>query len=1097
MPEKASASFQLPAGEAEPSGQLAVHSPDAQRRGIEAFIRISRLAGAVSVGLYGLLYLQTGAWQMLVVAGGVAIAMSCLIPAYKLARRGNLNAAGYWLVFGVTLAYSASELGWTGVTGYIFGGGLLLIFWAGSIVLPRRWAAWFSVAGLFAAYIWLVNRFEPLPRYDATQSAVLRLYLPGVTAFLAVGLLWQLIRAYQGINTIRARMLVAFVLLVLVSATVVSAVSVIGNLAGGQRQVINQLESVVALKAASVEAWRQSLELNLYIELSREPVAQRMKVLSQASPNTADFQAAYTSQSNRFQQTVKLRQDFEALFLLDRQGRVLLSTDATQEGKIYSNQVFFQEGLKGSFVAPPLYDMSLDRTLVFVARPVVDEQEQVLGVLAGRASMAILSAHMLERAGLGETGETYLVGSNHLMLTESRFAKPEEGRIYVRSQGINAAIENQADGSGLYNGYRGVPVVGVYHWLPGLQVALVAEQDQAEAFQAIYATLGVNVGVTIAALLIAMGAALLVTRSIANPLASLTKTATQITAGDLTLVAPVKRKDEIGTLALAFNSMTAQLRDIFGSLEQQVEARTAQLRASADVGRAAVSTLDPNQLLREVVNLITDRFGFYYAAVFTPDETGQWAVLREATGEAGRVLKERGHKLEVGGQSMVGYVTTQRKARIALDVGKEAVRFANPLLPDTRSEIALPLAVGDRVLGALDVQSTQVAAFDEASAAVLQAMADQIAIALNNATLFIESQTVARRSRALYEASREVSRLEADPSATVGSMLRAASDTVGLQAWWVLIFDERRTRLTTLTVSAADQNWPKAVPVSGFENHPIVRSAVYNESHVMNDPLSDPYLKDAPPEQRFPLKTISVPIIARGASVGALVLGRALDQPDLAQGDLEVAQSLASLTAIAIENSRLLSQTQRALRELDEINRRLTGEGWAAFARRSTGGIMWISTSDRAQHETLPEVAEALSRGEIAVQPIGRGEQLGVAVPIKLRDVTIGALRLVVPQRAWNADTITTLDSIAGHVAQAAENARLLEQTQRTAQREKAIANAADKIHRSTDLDTVLRAAVAEINRITGLGGVSIQLGFGQSDPTDGTGHRVGTDGGK
>ena len=160
-------------------------------------------------------------------------------------------------------------------------------------------------------------------------------------------------------------------------------------------------------------------------------------------------------------------------------------------------------------------------------------------------------------------------------------------------------------------------------------------------------------------------------------------------------------------------------------------------------------------------------------------------------------------------------------------------------------------------------------------------------------------------------------------------------------------------------------------------------------------------------------------------------------------------------------------------------------------SRPSLGG------TDRAQHESLPEVTEALNRGEIAIQPIGSGEQLGVAVPIKLRDVVIGALRLVIPQRAWNADTITTLESIAGHVAQAAENARLLEQTQRTAQREKAIAGAADKIHRSTDLDTVLRAAVAEINRITGLGGVSIQLGFGQAEPADGNGHTTGTDGGK
>jgi GAF domain-containing protein len=139
--------------------------------------------------------------------------------------------------------------------------------------------------------------------------------------------------------------------------------------------------------------------------------------------------------------------------------------------------------------------------------------------------------------------------------------------------------------------------------------------------------------------------------------------------------------------------------------------------------------------------------------------------LREATGEAGRILKERQHQLEIGGRSMVGMTMKTRMARIALDVGTEAVRFANPLLPDTRSEIALPLMVGSRVIGALDVQSTQTAAFDEASASVLQSMADQIASALSNAIQFNQTQSALRRSRQLYEA---------------GRALAAASDVQGI-----------------------------------------------------------------------------------------------------------------------------------------------------------------------------------------------------------------------------------------------------------------------------------------------------------------------------
>lgn len=205
-----------------------------------------------------------------------------------------------------------------------------------------------------------------------------------------------------------------------------------------------------------------------------------------------------------------------------------------------------------------------------------------MGVLAGRASMATLNEIMLERAGLGETGETYLLGPNHALLTGLRFGTPDGGvGTYVRTEGADVALEAHSNGSRLYNGYRGVPVVGVYHWLPGLQVALLAEQNQSEAFHPTYATLGVDVGVAVAAVVVAVVAALFVTRSIAVPLSNLAATAAQIAAGDLERVAKVGRADEIGALAQAFNSMTARLRGLISSLEQRVAERTAELEAFA------------------------------------------------------------------------------------------------------------------------------------------------------------------------------------------------------------------------------------------------------------------------------------------------------------------------------------------------------------------------------------------------------------------------------------------------------------------------------------------------------------------------------------
>jgi GAF domain-containing protein len=175
-------------------------------------------------------------------------------------------------------------------------------------------------------------------------------------------------------------------------------------------------------------------------------------------------------------------------------------------------------------------------------------------------------------------------------------------------------------------------------------------------------------------------------------------------------------------------------------LEDRVAARTLQLKAVNEVGRAASSVLDPDELINQVVNLITDQFEYYYTALFLVDSTGRRAELRSATGEAGRVLKENKHHLEVGGKSMVGTAISTRSPRVALDVGVESTRFENPLLPYTRSEIALPLLVGDRVLGALDVQSTREGAFGAQEIETLQGMANQISIALENASLFQQIQ---------------------------------------------------------------------------------------------------------------------------------------------------------------------------------------------------------------------------------------------------------------------------------------------------------------------------------------------------------------------
>ena len=168
------------------------------------------------------------------------------------------------------------------------------------------------------------------------------------------------------------------------------------------------------------------------------------------------------------------------------------------------------------------------------------------------------------------------------------------------------------------------------------------------------------------------------------------------------------------------------------------ERRAALLQAAAQVAKNITTLRSLDDLLPASVDVICDTYNFYYAGVFLLDETKHWAVLRAGRGEAGRSMIEAGHKLKVGGQSMIGASIAWREARIALDVGEEAVFFKNPALPDTRSEMALPLLIGENTFGAVTVQSTEEAAFSDEDISSLMAMADQLAVAIHNAYLLRE-----------------------------------------------------------------------------------------------------------------------------------------------------------------------------------------------------------------------------------------------------------------------------------------------------------------------------------------------------------------------
>lgn len=195
-------------------------------------------------------------------------------------------------------------------------------------------------------------------------------------------------------------------------------------------------------------------------------------------------------------------------------------------------------------------------------------------------------------------------------------------------------------------------------------------------------------------------------------------------------------------------TISRDISDIFRA-QQEMQKRAHQVQTTAEIARDITGTLNIDELLAEVVNLVRDRFGFYHASVFLLDSERQYAVLRESTGEAGRIMKERGHRLAVGSRSIVGQATSRGEAVIVEDVTKDPTHLPNPLLPDTRAELAIPLKFAGQVIGALDVQSTQANIFTDEDIEILGILADQLAAAIHNAELYEKAQDLISRHRLL------------------------------------------------------------------------------------------------------------------------------------------------------------------------------------------------------------------------------------------------------------------------------------------------------------------------------------------------------------
>jgi len=317
-----------------------------------------------------------------------------------------------------------------------------------------------------------------------------------------------------------------------------------------------------------------------------------------------------------------------------------------------------------------------------------------------------------------------------------------------------------------------------------------------------------------------------------------------------------------------------QLTSLRDALEVRVQERTAalerrasQLQTVSSVARTIASVQNIDTFLPDIAKLVSDQFGFYHTGIFLLDEANEFAVLRASNSQGGARMLERQHKLRLDMNSIVGFVTSRGDPRIALDVGTDAVFFNNPDLPETRSEMALPLRVGGRVIGALDVQSTQPNAFSEGDIATLATLADQVAIAIENARLFSETRIALSESQETF-------------------------------------------------ASYIKQEW------ADFANQSRVTGYTFdgNRTISLNKKDKREKVKSLGKTGRLSLEQksteLTIPIKFRGQTVGVLDVKSKKGSRQWSQDEITLLEAAAERAAFALENARLVENAQsRAARE--------------------------------------------------------------------------------------------------------------------------------------------------------------------------------------